>query len=461
MPPLAAALLAAALAGPESGGPRELFDPFSKDFPDSEQRPALKERALEAWLGDGPAARVEILIRALGGCEEALQSVEARVATQLAVYEKALARWEAAREEYRREYRRKHSTDPVDWPIDKSIEKAALDQEQALKRIQTTGLYERLFHAAALEAALRALERLPEAERGKPLAAIQAGLKDRNPFQRLRCADLLRRLPAPDLLAAAASEERDPGIQGAILEGVTTPSLLVEALGSPLWPVRAGAIRGLAALGTPEARSALEAREAKENGRLLLDLHRALGRTIGPDPGILELPLRSTRVVFVLDLSAESKPVLDAAVPAITEAISALPDGGALGLVLFDRTARKWKPRAVASTAAVRQAAIDALARLTSRGEGSNVHGALRAALEVCGGGDGRPAEADTIYYFSGANDPSAGLCILPFVIADEISALARAKGVTIHLLGVSLEKHRDYLGEIARRTGGYLRRVG
>lgn len=443
------ALLLALLLAAEAPGLKDLFDPFSEEFPADGSRPAAKERALGAWLAGGGAPRLVALLGALEGGEKALARVDERTARQVEVHAEALRKFEAARDAYARKYRREHGRDPAEWPRDPSVDRAILAEELRLKECRARRLHEWMFQSAAFEAALRALAALPEAERAPCVDALAAGLRSANRRQRLRCFDLLVAAGRRDVAAGAAEAERDPAFQGVLLRAVDDPGPLGRALGAPAWQVRAGAFAALGRIGTPEARRLVEA--AQVSGRLVYDRLRALGSggPPPPEPPPFGVPTSSERQVFAIDVSLASAAILPSVVEQLMHALDALPERGVFGLVCFAETAKPWRNAVVPASAANRRAAAAELGKRTPAGAGADVHGAFLAALELCRAGD-----ADTIVYVSAA-EPEAGLAIHPQMIGAEIAALARLSGVAIHTVGRSTEKHREYLQQISRESGG------
>lgn len=443
----ASLLLLASLAIAGEPGYREVFDPLLADWPLGPARTARKREAFDRLLGDAGPAKVEAAVRALRMIDDAVATMDARIAAVRASYLEALRKWEQAREDYARDYRRKHGHEPAEWPTPQNVLDDVLRKERLWREETGRRRHEREFHEAVLQRIAEALKALPD--RSKPVAALAAGLRDKSVQQRLRCADLLAAAGEGAPLLAASETEGDPGVAGALLAllGAAGAPQRKEALAArledPAWQVRAGAIRALGALGVKDL---LEARLPKEEGRLRDDLQRALGKEA--DPGaFFRLPCHSRAVVFCIEVSAATAPVWDRARAQVLAAIDALPEDGLFGLVTFARSAKAWRPRLCASSDANRGAAREFLEKAAPAGE-TDIWGGLSVGLDLAAQG------ADALCMFS-AGEPDFGTYVDAIQIGQEIWLRARPMGVAIHAVGVSLPKHQEYLQLLTSRTGG------
>lgn len=491
-------LLCVTVAGARAGEPgyEEIFDPFHPAFPLTGDRLPRKREAF-----DRVAAKEGLvpLVKRMRLWEGVVAAAKERIDRDLATYREAGEKWWGFKRAYAESYRKKHGIDPAESPIPPNNDDF-LDKEKALKVSQSLLRRERDFHAWVERRAAEILGSLEPAAREKVLSALAAGLKDRNPHQAVRCAELLgsrKDEKAAELLARAAASERDPVVLAAMLRAYAraepggVAETLAPRLGHAAWPVRAAAVRGLEEARAVATVDLLVGRFAEERGRVLDDLAHALraltlrplggdgrawaewwagardGFAVPPAPAPPELDLsrspgvpsdgplalfgvatRSERLLFCLDgrLASQWK-------EEVARCIEAIPDGGAFAIVVFGERAKPWRKKVAESMAANRKAAADWVRQVEDERAGDVLLGA-EAALALADGGKDAAPLLDTMYLVTApANE---GFAIHdPGQVAQEIVAKNRILGLRIHPLGPSGPGHAWWLQTIARPFDG------
>ena len=278
---------------------------------------------------------------------------------------------------------------------------------------------------------------------------------------------------------------------------------LARLLADGSWRVRAAAIAAARTCPTPAGVTALIDRLGEEEGRLRLDLLLALGALTGetidddaalwrawwerhratwkPSAGasralpaapaletstraFFRLPVRSTRVAFLIDCSGSMR---DAAFPErpaagskwdraraeLAKTLEAFDEGTSFDVFLH-RYPSSYPPRARMTRALGRLApASPAAVRKAARwlaGEEAKGWGAFYDALVTIAGED-----VDTIYFLSDGR-PSRGTYDRDFRLLDEFDRANRFRQVAVHTVLVGRAKaDRTFLQDLARRTGG------
>jgi hypothetical protein len=455
----------------------DVFDPGK--FPEDPSRTDLRHAAFEqAAKARGAGAAVA----GFRACERAIAELRARVDADYVRYRKLSDEWWGWRRQYEADYQRKHHEPPAEYPIPQGLNKAFLAQELTFRKSRSMLLQERLFHEWAFERT-RAL--LAEGDGGK---AVAHGLTDRSPEQRLRCARLADRETA----ATAAASEGHPGVL-AVLAGAAPSEALLR---HQAWPVRAGAIRGAARLGTREAAAWLVARLGAEEGRLSDDLVDALrrmsGQDMGDDParwkawldglpadwhgkggGAGEGPLgpldepkaegvfsdgpvsffgirsRTRAAVYCVQASAAWEQVRDE----VKKSVATLEEGAMFGVVAYDSEAHRFKSSLVAANAASRDALAAWLEKLKPD-RGADPYAGLEEALALAGGKSKIPL-ADTIFLAAVTKPPEGTLFEDPRQVMLEITAENALLGIRIHSVGPSDGSDSFYLQYLSRQWGG------
>ena len=252
---------------------------------------------------------------------------------------------------------------------------------------------------------------LSDAERGRPLQALAGGLKAADWRFRVRCAVILGRVGGPRstaILHEAIATEKDPVALGRFIHAASWRAapgfleILKGRIDDPAWPVRAAVVRELARLRRKESVDLLIVRLAKEDGRLIDDLVRALqaltGKRIGADGDL-------------------------------------------------------WRDRGLArATRRNKRAArlfVDGLDPVGS----TNIFDALAKSLEIAAArGEGKSPGADTVFFLTDGR-PTSGQIVDANQILAEISARNRMLGVIIHASGVAREQNAAFLFNLAKRN--------
>lgn len=290
----------------------------------------------------------------------------------------------------------------------------------------------------------------------------------------------------------------DPHPQVRIVAAELRPS--AELLADRDWRVRAAAVEACRRVRTREAVGWLIGQLPREKGRLRWDVVQALADLTGRDLGLaadswaawwaankegfvppakgvaassgtqasfFSIPVLSTRMVFLLDLSGsmrEPSPAggtkLDEARRGTLETIRALTPDVRFGLCglgcdadgAFTKKEEKTWGRAPRLFPAVPAAKADAerfLRGLEARGWTNLYDGLLHALSDP---------EVDTVYLYSDGG-ASKGLFVAAGEILDELARVNRFRRAVIHCVEVPGERNpadnKKLLAEIARRSGG------
>lgn len=469
-------LAGAAIAG--EPGFDEVFDPSA--FPETDARTDARHRAFEA------AAKARGAAAAIGGfrqAERAVADLRARLEKDYGPYRKLAAEWFGWRARYAADYERKHGRPPADIPLPPG-NTAFLDSEKKFRQSRSMLFQERLFHEWALK---RIAELRPE---GKALAR---GLSDASPAQRLRCARLALLLGATAEAAAAADGEPHPGVLAALAESAPSPTLLAHAA----WPVRAGAIRGAARLGTREAAGWLVQRLDAEKGRLRDDLLDALrgmsGQEIACDaaawrawwegcpadwrakgggagepklPSLLDEPkvpgTCSDGPVSFFSVKSSTEAAVycvqasvgwDVVREEVKRSVATLKDGAMFGVVAYDSEARRFKSGLVEANGTNRDALAKWLDGLKPD-RGADVFAGLDAALEIAAKKSKVPL-ADTIFLAALTDPPEGTLFEEPRQVMLEITAENALLGIRIQCVGPSDGRTSFHLHHLANQFRG------
>jgi hypothetical protein len=477
--------LSAVLAAAEPGF-KEVFDPFDRAWPVVGQRSPRRRAAFDRAVARHGVARA---IKTFNLFEDACAAIQKRVDKDYAAYVGIAQKWWGWRRQYERNYAKKHGRPPAQYPIPPGLNKAFLDQEKQLKTTRTLKLKERLLHQWAMERAAQLLQSVDGKERAQAEAVLRNGLKHRNLHQRLRCAQLLGRLPnAPDL-TAVLREPQLPGVLAALCEAApeAAAALCVE---HAAWPVRAGVIRALRRSGTRRAVELLVAARAREKGRLRDDAGDALRAVTGlanvddwpgwwaslPQdwsppprrPAELDLSVSpgafSDSRVTCFGIATRSRAIVycvEAARPGeweglrdeVVRSIESLPDGAKFGLVVYGRRVVPWRKKLAHCDAGTRAHALAFLNKHEPDG-GADLHAGLSAALKLAGGGRSAPPAADTIFLGT-LHGQATGPYEDARQVALEILPQNALKGVRIHAWGKSDGGDSFYLQTICRQFEG------
>ena len=308
--------------------------------------------------------------------------------------------------------------------------------------------------------------------------------------------DALHRLDPERSATFLDARELHPEVR--IVQAEIRPS--AERVADRDWRVRAAAIEACRRVRSREAIGWLVVQLAREKGRLRWDVVQALADLTGRDLGLaadswaawwsanqdtfvppakgvaassgtqasfFSVPILSTRLVILLDLSGsmrEPSPAggtkLDEARRGTLETLKALTPDVRFGLCglgcdadgAFTKVAEKTWGRRLQLFPAVPAAKADAerfLRGLEARGW-TNLYDGLLYALS--------DPEVDTVYLYSDGG-ASKGLFVAAGEILDELARLNRFRRAVIHAVEVPGDRNpadnKKLLAEIARRTGG------
>ncbi len=200
----------------------------------------------------------------------------------------------------------------------------------------------------------------------------------------------------------------------------------------------------------------------KEAGRALLPpakRPRRGGHSGGTGADLLDLPLESDHVVFVLDTSHSMNDPLrlgdptskkDVLVTALRRALSRLPKGARMNVIAFGTEVRQMKTRPFKATSGGRKAAVKFLDRLNPSGR-TNIYDALTTAFDE--------SAADTIVLVTDGA-PSEGARTTRTGILDGIAAENRHRLARIHTVEIGSKttgkRWRGFMADIAAATGGH-----
>lgn len=359
------------------------------------------------------------------------------------------------------------------------------------------------------------------------LCALGKPVLDRltDPDPRVRAAAARQKDAPIDRLTAAFRKESDWPLRAAVLESLKLPELLADAgtdrhyqvrlvaaeirptaalLADPDWRVRAAAIEGTLLARDRALVDPLIARLAEEKGRLRWDALLALQDLTGKDLGLgaaswkawwdanretfalrpagkgavgvelagtqasfFRVPILSTRLVFVLDLSGSMREPapqggtkLDAAKAGMIETIRSLPAEARFGILglgcdedgAFTKKAEKtWtgRLRLVPAAPAAKADAERFVRSLDARGW-TNLYDGLAYALE--------DPDVDTVYLYSDGG-ASKGTFVAAGEILSQLALANRFRKIVVHAVEVPGEKNpednRRLLSKIALSTKG------
>jgi len=358
---------------------------------------------------------------------------------------------------------------------------------------------------------------LSDAERGRPLQALAGGLKAPDWRYKVRCAVILGRVGGPRsaaILHEAIATEKDPVALGRFIHAASwraAPGFLViltARIDDPAWPVRAAVVRALARLQRKESVDLLIARMAKEDGRLVDDLVRALqaltGKRIGadaelwrgwwngvrgawtpPEKGSEEdsseaekkragvyfygIQTQSKHIVFCIDISGSmlfrldgdqsgggtKEPRIDTARRELIKALENLPDDATFSIVAYNASVQVWRDRGLAKATRRNKRAARLFVEGLEPVGSTNIFDALAKSLEIAAPrGKGKSPGADTVFFLTDGR-PTSGQIVDANQILAEISARNRMLGVTIHTIGVAREQNAAFLFNLAKLNHG------
>ncbi|MCB9907825.1 MAG: VWA domain-containing protein [Planctomycetes bacterium] len=299
-------------------------------------------------------------------------------------------------------------------------------------------------------------------------------------------------------------EDKDANLQHAarmeVLRMARTQDFdrFVSWLSDPSWTIRQGALQALESLKQTKVLEPIITRMPEESGRLLFEFGETLFRLTGHNFGIqantwkawyekegqdakilsdseLEeavrmrilksqkersktprffgIEIRSERVIFIVDVSGSMNEVLkglyvnqkgevriERAKKELVQVIENLAPGTRFNIIAFSGGVDEWSDKPLADSPEPDRAKALEWSKALGAGGGTNLHGALMAALEE--------PDVDTILVLSDG-EPSVGDLIDPGAIREDIQARNRERNIRIHTiaLGGSL-KILEWLAE-------------
>ncbi len=182
----------------------------------------------------------------------------------------------------------------------------------------------------------------------------------------------------------------------------------------------------------------------------------------GTQAGFFGLPVRSERVVFVVDQSGSMSADmggealadgrrnnrLDAAIGEVMRAVAGIGPKGKASVILFDTQVRSWNDTLQTMNAATTKALRSHLESLRPQG-GTNIYDALERAL--------RMPDVDTVFLLSDGV-PGAGAYVTTPDILQAVRRENHTRRIAIHTVSLGMES--DLLRRLAQENAGrYVRR--
>jgi len=476
-----------------------------------------KQQAFETLVQPASASKLEGLVKQLKKLDKALVKYERYVDEVREEYDQVFKQRAKAESTYAENWKKKHGSYPETVSLPRSLIVASNRLGKRMQRVLAIRQSELQFHEWLVGRLRTLIGELSPDERAKPVAALAAGMKDKDWQHRARCAAILGSLGDPQSVAAfqaAMDKEKDPLVLADLIRirvgrgGDGVMELLKRRLEDPLWPVRAVAIRGLGDIPKKESVDLLVARMEKEDGRLLDDITAALKKLTGQarEPtaaswkswwekhrenwtppkkgaasdartgkemrggGVYFYGIRSSskRIIFCVDISGsmdfpldgrdgKKPPRIETAKRELTQALSAMPEDARFNIVVYSAGVRVWKKKLQQGSQKNKQAARKFVDRLKCSGA-TNIFDALVKSMEIAAQAEKskeKNPEADTIYFLTDGV-PSHGRIIDPNQILEEITKRNALLGIVIHCVGVSKEQNRGFLLNLAKRNGGH-----
>lgn len=175
--------------------------------------------------------------------------------------------------------------------------------------------------------------------------------------------------------------------------------------------------------------------------------------------GLLELPIDSDHVAFVLDASSSMndprtpgahKTKREALLEAFEGAVNRLPEGSRMNVIPFATEPRPFKPSLFDADRAARRAAVRYLERTRADGR-TNIHDALELALA--------DPDADTVVLLTDGA-PSEGRHTARRAILASLEVMNRYRLARVHTVEVgslsTSPRWRGFMLQIAQSTGGH-----
>jgi hypothetical protein len=343
-------------------------------------------------------------------------------------------------------------------------------------------------------------------------------------YPRACCAEALGRIDQPEALAALiarAGKEIEPGVRVAIADALAprvekseeARKALLPWLEGGIWESRLAAAQALTRSGDRKLIPALIKMLPNASARMKYEINECLKKLTGgvtrhgefaawnawweknenevlagtyvpsladkaEGPGVTKfygIPLHSTKVVFILDVSLsmkepttwkpeidvgtdklEGERAIDVARYELRKIVKQLPEGASFDIIGMYGRLLLLDNRWVIAAGGARERAVKFIQGLEIK-TGTDVHGALMRALDFSGGNWNTPPREDSVDTIFILTDgmPSVGM-IDRGQLADRILDAARFKRIAITTIGIAPPKEgRDILMKIAEGTGG------
>ncbi len=343
-----------------------------------------------------------------------------------------------------------------------------------------------------------AIQEIIDRFKGSPDWMIRAGL-----------ADILERVDAPEALQALLVQihkEKEATVKVAILDALASkpksPEIVqavIDELKADAWQVVAAALELLRKTAAKEAVEAVIEAMPKADGRLQFDFQDTLAALTGVDKGILAdawkswweqnresvlagtykprveekagagegftrffgIPLKSKRVIFVLDRSGSMSSIGDFDIPIesgesqlpadlhqpkgnrkidiarwqLKKALWMLPDGAIFNLIFYGSAFELYKERMIKVDKRAREEAFAYIDKIEPSGA-TNIFDSLERALGFAVGEDGKLKKdsVDTVYLMSDGM-PNMGKFKVPADILREVARINDTLKIAIHTI--------------------------
>jgi len=485
-----------------------------------DDRLAEKQKAFEALMDPAAPSKIEGVLRQLKAIDKPWDRFEKVVAEATEDFTKTKEQLDKQVELQVQLYRKKYGKEPTEGvPVNAALKAQHDRNARRLQELLALEQSERQWQAWLLQRLGGLIAELTEEERAKPLAALAAGLGDRDWQYRVRCAEVAGYVPDDRARAAlddALGREGDPMVLAELIRirarrgGPELFAVLEARLADGRWPVRAAVIRELSGIRRKESVDLLVARLEVEEGRLRDDLMTALrlltGQRYGPEPepwriwwdkmkagwtpppqtpaeaGAPEeqgkgafvyfygIRTSSKRIVFCIDLSGSMSfpldgpngsrpPRIETARRELFQALGALPEDALFNIVVYSATVSTWKRKMEPATLRNKQAARKFVESREPEGA-TNIYDALSTALDIAEAGKkGKHRGGDEpeadTIFFLTDGLPTHGRIVDPHQILEGITARNRLLGITIHTVGVSEEQNAAFLLNLAKQNHG------
>ena len=492
-------------------GPRDRYAGFRYS-----QRLKRKQGMFNRMVDGLPPSSIEGLIKKLTQIDKLGRKFDKVIGETTESFLKSKEQLDRTRQQQIDRHMKKHGKPPDRVMVSRSLLQAYERDRRSLQLMLSVQESERQFHKWVMRRFAEMIEALPEADRGKPYAALAAGLKGKDWRQRLRCAAILGYLHderAHAIFDAALAAEADPYMLAELIRirARRRPAgifeLLAERLKDKRWQVRAAVVAELGRIPKKESIDLLIARLNKEDGRLKDDIADALealtlkefeadaapweawwkkskptwkppekktmagGEVAAKEGGegksvaFYGIRTHAKRIVFCLDVSGsmglpldgeggKKKPRIETARQEMLRALRLLPEDAVFTIVAYHSTVAVWKKKLAKATPAHKKSATRWIEKLQPAAS-TNIYDALEKSLQLATGAVGKRDDQAVTIFFMTDGVPTDGRVVDPAQILSEITERNRRLGVVIHTVGVSKDQNGAFLLNLARANGG------